>query len=977
MVNTLYAMTISRLFLFIIILLFLFILPSSAFMETFEYHPSADVELSWDNDTYNYGAEPWNTYGFKTHSSGTVINEIVYYSILKTNVSHIKSDARYGPDWIAESSSINAEPFDTDYISINILEINTGKNGLNSYGKVEVRLYETDGSGPVSILLSQDGTDYYNPSFYEFQIISSQLYLIINGTSQGIISAWGSENIGYIEIWTKASSIINAVEYYGYGEIYFDDISTSGNIVGIHADRSPNSDNTHYMTHTELDNDDQPDYEVNASYTINTLSSSPTDAQYQMKIRRIYDGSIVNTTTIKDAGTAWSNSAPPFGTILYNRTDIFGENFGLYQFYTTKDGAIQSYDLINWQYTSLSGNSWVDIPDTISSDTKVDIDYYIDAPEFGDYNYYIKVYDPDYAITQTYTITTAYGTETLDTSGYDSGIYIVIMTAVAKSGGSSFDIAYDMTTISDEVIVVGTTYNATDNSVIPTVYINDSQGSTWFNTTSDGSGDYELQGFSSSILTTINASKTNYTHEDFTWTPPQVGYYTMDLYLFPSNRTLTNNATMLEGMVVSYPLQQGVGNATVNVYNATWSDSMTASSWGYYNFSNITAGDYTVNATLAGYTDSSEYSITISNNNSTVQNIVLHPIFTLTVTADDSETSASLSEFTAIVNGETVSTTNGTATFTLDYGLYTISVSSSGYYPNTANVLLNQNKSVEVSLTPVESIYYNPHYVKFTVQNIWGTKYTGVDVSVYEGTETDTSFTGTTGSDGSVTFKLSETTQYRITFINSTAGINKEITIYPVDTHYIIYVSTVDLSIPDTTGDDVGYYWTTERINTTHAYINFTWTDTSSSSTGFTYWINDSTNTPMAGYPDTSTTTNYTNSTIVPASSDRYYVHVIADHPTWGEIKASDVIFFGGRMIDMGWSEDWHYSTVALCAIIFIGLLAGAVTAHYMAVICVMFAWFFRWIGWLDTSSTSTLLLILCTVVAFGFAMRKGEVVKV
>ena len=269
------------------------------------------------------------------------------------------------------------------------------------------------------------------------------------------------------------------------------------------------------------------------------------------------------------------------------------------------------------------------------------------------------------------------------------------------------------------------------------------------------------------------------------------------------------------------------------------------------------------------------------------------------------------------------------------------------------------------------------HFVKFTVQNVWGTKYPNVDVTVYENHDVTSLYTATTGTDGSVTFIMDRDQEYRLTFINSTQGIDHETTLYPKETHYLIWVTTLDLGIPDTTYSDVRYYWSDERINSTHAYINFTWTDTSGSSTDFTYWINDSDNGPLAGYPVSSTTTNFTNSTIVPASSDRYYVHVIADHPTWGEIESSDVIFFGGRMIDLGWSETWHYSTVAFCAIVFVGLLAGAVTAHYMAVVCVMLAWFFKWIGWIDNSSISTLLLILATVVAFGFAMRKGEVVKV
>lgn len=1036
-------MTISRLFLFIIILLSLFILPSSAFMETFEYHPYADVELSWDNDTYNYGAEPW-VFAHDHLFDGSGAVSILYNDEFKTNASCISASAYRATGTAAQAWSWsyikNYEVMDTSFFSAKIdAELYIGSLAGDRNGAVYIDVYDTEGNGPITMTLwSASGssgpvTYYMDSGLYEIKIISNNLYLIINGTSQGIQGAWGSNNIGYVRFrsYSYTEPAARTVVMY----MYVDDISTSGNVVGINADRTPNSDNTHYMTHTELDLDDQPDYEVNASYTFNTLTSSPTDAQYQMKIRRIYDGSIVNTTTIKDAGTAWSDDTPPFGTILYNRTDIFGENFGMYQFFTTKDGTLQSYDLVNWQYTSLSGNSWVDIPDTISSNAEIDIDYYIDTPEFGDYNYYIKVFDPDYTVTQSYLITTDSGTEILDTSGYNPGVYLVIMTAVAKNDGASFDIAYDMTTISTEIIVVGTTYNATNNSIIPAVYINDSQGSTWFNTTSDGTGDYELQGFSSSNETDINASKTNYTHEDFTWTPLQVGYYTMDLYLFPTNISRTTAA--IEGMVVSYPFYQGIGNATVNIYNDTWSNTTTATSWGYYVFDNLSvdnstitnetfnssdydtwvtlnyndllsgtilvsnltdetpfilnsdyemnytdgsikvlsAGNmtnwtnyhidydyyipttYHVNASYTGteglYENSVEYDVIITNSTWSIQNILLHPIYTLTVTAEDTETTASIFEFTAVVDGTTISTTNGTISFTpLDYGLYTIGVSASGYYPNTAQVLLNKNKSVEVSLTPIDSVYYQPHYVKFTVQNIWGTKYSGVDVSVYKGTDTTTSFTGTTGSDGSVTFKLSETTSYRITFINATAGISETRTLYPVDTHYYIIVSstlgswdTYDIPISDA----IDFTISKSIINSTHAYINVSYNDSQAETTDLKVYLNQTNESDYFNQTNLDTwnagaTSSGSHSFIVEDyAGQAYIIHLLAEHTTYGTIDSTYSVSFkddiAGKFPGIPPSV-WLYGSIFIL-LFFGGIFTVSNCERGMLLVCIMFFIFY------------------------------------
>ena len=80
--------------------------------------------------------------------------------------------------------------------------------------------------------------------------------------------------------------------------------------------------------------------------------------------------------------------------------------------------------------------------------------------------------------------------------------------------------------------------------------------------------------------------------------------------------------------------------------------------------------------------------------------------------------------------------------------------------------------------------------------------------------------------------------------------------------------------------------------------------------------------------------------------------------------------------ISFGWGEQWMYDTVAVCAIIFIGLLFSATSVNVGAVICALSGWMFMWMGWLSGSTVNYGMMVLATIVAVGFAMRKGEVLK-
>ena len=273
------------------------------------------------------------------------------------------------------------------------------------------------------------------------------------------------------------------------------------------------------------------------------------------------------------------------------------------------------------------------------------------------------------------------------------------------------------------------------------------------------------------------------------------------------------------------------------------------------------------------------------------------------------------------------------------------------------------------------SEYYQSHYVEFTVQNVWGTTYSDIHTIVYIGDSVTASDQGDTGSDGTITYHLNQNIEYRITFINASQGINEDVTLYPIASAYKVYIDSYSFDTATIISDDITAYVTATRISSTHAYINFTWSDTSDLTSSINYSINDIDGNEI--YSTSTSSPDLFDSQIVAAVDVRYIVQYTGEHPDHGTIDRTEtVVFYGGRMVNVGWEHDWQYAVTSLAFLIFTGALFGARTAQYGGVIVVMMAWFFRWIGWLTDSNSSTLLLILATVIAFGWAMRKSEEVK-
>jgi len=352
------------------------------------------------------------------------------------------------------------------------------------------------------------------------------------------------------------------------------------------------------------------------------------------------------------------------------------------------------------------------------------------------------------------------------------------------------------------------------------------------------------------------------------------------------------------------------------------------------------------------------------------------------VTAKDAETNEYIMKFTATMMDITKDSSDGKVIYTnVTNGAHTIVVEADNYQTSTSTIYMANSYVNETVYLLRYSPYTPPHYVKFKVVSVFGAPYKNIDVNVsYVAASGDnSSMSGTTGTEGSVTFLMVPSTQYTITFSNATQGISKTVTIYPKDTEYYIYIDSHSWTPPEnqTIRDTINWGWTSDRINTTYGWINFTYTDSANETTAIRYWINNSTDANLYSF-NTTFPTSWSVNQIVPANNTTYIVHFSAEHPRFESLVGSvrHTISFHGLRISFGWGEQWMYDTVAVCAIIFIGLLFSATSVNVGAVMCALSGWMFMWMGWLSDSTVNYGMMVLATIVAVGFAMRKGEVLK-
>jgi len=549
------------------------------------------------------------------------------------------------------------------------------------------------------------------------------------------------------------------------------------------------------------------------------------------------------------------------------------------------------------------------------------------------------------------------------------------------------------------VTITGYTLDGETGAVLSTVKVNATQPPYWHNTTSDAFGAYSLANFTSGSGIYFYASKTGYVHTPFSFIPPADGTYNVDLVLFPSY--IANN-TAINGIVYSSWSHDPIEGATVNIENATWSDTAVTNAAGVYMFDNLAGGEtYTVSATAPSYDASSDYDVSAVAGTIVQQDIPLTAAYTLTVYAKDGTTSnllVGIPVYIQLSDTQSANTTTGIATFSVGAGYYTITGSATGYTAGQTSISVTGDSSATLlmynSTTGTGAgINYPPHQVRFAVKNQWGAPLDMIAVTA-QGYETtagtwdwlaslfgiplssvpihNTSMAGNTGKDGSIVFIMIESVKYDMILLNATQGVNETYTVYPKDDYYEIWVTTGESWY---TGgynalEEINISVATARKNATYAFINITYKDALNGTTGDTIFINQTNKTAVdldeiTIDSEAITTSDFNTSFLVPADDDSYFVTFGIQHSIFGTVVRTFAVIFEKAQVGIGLPSSWLIY-LAVFFIFFTGMFFGAVTSPSIGAVITCFVGWIMWgIGWLtDMGAAAPTALVFATFIS-------------
>ena len=294
------------------------------------------------------------------------------------------------------------------------------------------------------------------------------------------------------------------------------------------------------------------------------------------------------------------------------------------------------------------------------------------------------------------------------------------------------------------------------------------------------------------------------------------------------------------------------------------------------------------------------------------------------------------------------------------------------------------NTTVNDILLVLSASQYAPHYVKYTVKDIWDTRYSDVAVDVYRGSSVGAIAyrSAITGADGSVSFRLDENQQYTLTFIYLGQGIDETLTHYPREEDYKVYVITQTI-IPDDqySSEELDISVSKQTINNTHAYINVTYVDNLNETTGLSVYLNQSILNDPFNQTVIDSYSGVSNSTIISFivedyAGETYFVNIDVDHITFGDVERTYAVQFDGMEDAHGFSQ--VYIWLAIGGIMFSGMIFKATNARQGAFVVCVVAWIFIILGWFDNLGDKGVLAItagvtLATILSIAAIMAKGE----
>jgi len=324
----------------------------------------------------------------------------------------------------------------------------------------------------------------------------------------------------------------------------------------------------------------------------------------------------------------------------------------------------------------------------------------------------------------------------------------------------------------------------------------------------------------------------------------------------------------------------------------------------------------------------------------------------------DAETSEQIMAYTATMTDIEKTASGGTVVWTnVTNGEHLITVTAEGYAAGTTKIYM-ANSYINTTVYLLRSSpYYTPHWVRFVLCNVVGSRYSDVNVTVAYTSANDEAITLSeiTGTDGAVVFLLTPTIQHTVTFTNATQGISKSVVLYPKDTeYYIIIGETHPWSDSDyILYDEIHVAFTSRIINDTHAYINCTYKDDLNGTTALIAYINQSnatgshTQVMVASHTFAGDLNDTNHSFIVENYKGESYICRVWHEHTEFHSWYDHIIQFWGMRVDLGLPSG-VYIYICMILIIFVGAFFGATTAETGSVVICALGWVFLSFGWLN-----------------------------
>jgi PKD repeat protein len=260
-------------------------------------------------------------------------------------------------------------------------------------------------------------------------------------------------------------------------------------------------------------------------------------------------------------------------------------------------------------------------------------------------------------------------------------------------------------------------------------------------------------------------------------------------------------------------------------------------------------------------------------------------------------------------------------------GNYTVILNASNAYGfDTYDMVISATAGINA--TDGYGIQYPPHRVEMTFQDKYSKPIIGATIIVtplettmggwdwlysllgidYEEVPLDTQvMTGTTDSEGSISFLMMEQIRYSVAISKPADGVSYTWYIYPKDEEYIFVTSTAAAPTPTPIMSSV-IDWELEAAytNDTYADLSFVWNDTGTLPVDYIQWtVTNSdgelvnTTLPMDG---SNTSASY--GVALNKDDETYTYGFKAYHPTYGWVNQTKVIV-SHKEVDLGLPDNW------------------------------------------------------------------------